>query len=115
MSSPCESPLDRILSGLRQLAAEYELSEPPYTLIPGVEGKPDAWLAVCPAHPAAGSTLLIVDRGCDAEPALLCRIGCQPVSIRSILVPDPEREARAVAISKVLLWRQAYSRARRAG
>ncbi len=112
--SSADRPLDRILSGMRRLADEYGLAEPPYTLIPGVDGKPDAWLAVCPAHPAAGKTLLIVDRGDDAEPGLLCRIGCQPVSIRSILVPDLERWARAVAISKVLAWHQGYSRARRA-
>ena len=35
-----DCPLDRILSGLRQLAAEYEIDEPPYTLIPGETASP---------------------------------------------------------------------------
>lgn len=112
-SDPFERPLDRLLKGLRQLAAEYEL-ERPYTLIPGEGGEPDAWLALCPSHPAGGPSLLIVDRGDHVEPTLRCRVGCAPAGIWRILVPDPDREQKAIDLSRELVRYQRWARERRA-
>jgi hypothetical protein len=110
---PFARPVDRMLAGLRQLAAEYELTEPVYRLLAGIDDEGDAWMAVCPSHPISGYSLLIVDRGDDVTPTLRCRFGCWPAGIERILVPDPDRERQVAAMVKVLLWASSWP-ARRA-
>jgi hypothetical protein len=105
-SDPFCRPVDQLLTGLRQLAREYELDRV-YELIPGKGGEPDRWRACCPFHPAAGFTVVITELP-SGEADVWCRVGCAPGVVRSVLVPDPERQRQAEAYAQVLLWAQSF-------
>jgi hypothetical protein len=97
------------------MAAEYELDMPVYQALIGTGGSPDAWLALCPHHTITREySLVIVDRGDDTEPALRCMVGCEPASIKRILVPDPRRDAEVAALTRALLWAARVKAQRRA-
>ena len=106
-SSPFERPVDSLLRGLR-----WACQPDPYRLVPGSDGEPDHWVARCPVHPAASAYTLLITELPDGRADVWCSVGCDRASIVWLLVPDPEREARAEAYSRVLLWAQSYGKRR---
>jgi hypothetical protein len=53
------------------------------------------------------------DRGEEEQPGMFCSVGCSPSILRWAMDLDPEADARAEVVAKVLAWKQQYT-ARRA-
>ena len=77
-----------------------------------ISGGPDHPIARCPLHPSAGYSLVIKEKYHGAKASVWCRVGCDEVALRHVLIEDAERERRARARAEVLVWAQGWSRRR---
>ena len=55
-----------------------------------ISGGPDHPIARCPLHPSAGYSLVIKEKYHGAKASVWCRVGCDEVALRHVLIEDAE-------------------------